>query len=81
MLFPLQLAARGQLVEYEITSEDGPPHERSFAVTASVAGEVVGRGVGRTKKAAEQEAALEALVELGFAERIGLTEVRIILAA
>jgi ribonuclease-3 len=56
-----QLAARGQLVEYEITSEDGPPHERSFAVTASVAGEVVGRGVGRTKKAAEQEAARIAL--------------------
>lgn len=56
-----QLAAHGQLVEYEITSEDGPPHERSFAVTASVGGEVVGKGVGRTKKAAEQEAARAAL--------------------
>lgn len=56
-----QLAARGQLVEYAITSEDGPPHERSFTVTASVAGEIVGEGVGRTKKAAEQEAARIAL--------------------
>ena len=56
-----QLAARGQLVEYEITSEDGPPHEKTFAVTASVAGEVVGEGTGRTKKAAEQEAARLAL--------------------
>ena len=56
-----QLAARGQLVEYEITSEDGPPHEKTFAVTASVAGDVVGEGTGRTKKAAEQEAARVAL--------------------
>ncbi len=56
-----QLAARGQLVEYEITSEQGPPHERTFAVTAIVAGEVVGEGTGRTKKAAEQEAARIAL--------------------
>ena len=56
-----KLAARGQLVDYEITSEQGPPHERTFAVTASVAGEVVGEGTGRTKKAAEQEAARAAL--------------------
>ena len=41
--------------------EDGPPHERTFSVSASVAGEVVGEGVGRTKKAAEQEAARAAL--------------------
>jgi len=56
-----QLAARGQLVEYEITREDGPPHEKTFSVTARVAGEVVGEGTGRTKKAAEQEAARAAL--------------------
>ncbi len=56
-----QLAARGQLVEYEITSEEGPPHEKTFAVTASVGGKVVGKGTGRTKKAAEQEAARLAL--------------------
>jgi len=56
-----QLAAQGQFVEYEIVSEDGPPHERSFAVTASVGGAVVGTGAGRTKKAAEQEAARAAL--------------------
>ncbi len=56
-----QLAARGQMVEYEILSEEGPPHERTFTVTANVAGAVVGRGIGRTKKAAEQEAARTAL--------------------
>ncbi len=56
-----QLAGRGQSVEYVVTSEAGPPHERIFEVAASVDGELVGEGSGRTKKAAEQEAARAAL--------------------
>jgi ribonuclease-3 len=56
-----RLAQRGELVSYRIEAEDGPPHERSFVAVAEVAGELRGRGEGKTKKAAEQEAALEAL--------------------
>ena len=56
-----RLARRSELVNYRIESEDGPPHERSFVAVAEVRGEAIGRGSGRTKKQAEQEAASEAL--------------------
>ena len=56
-----RLARRGTVVVYRIESEQGPAHERSFVAVAEVEGAVLGRGEGRTKKAAEQEAALEAL--------------------
>jgi ribonuclease-3 len=58
-------AARdGARVRYEVTDESGPPHDRLFEVAASVNGEVLGRGVGRSKKSAEQAAAEEALTTL-----------------
>ena len=56
-----RLARRSELVTYRIESEEGPPHERSFVAVAEVRGEPIGRGAGRTKKSAEQEAASEAL--------------------
>jgi ribonuclease-3 len=56
-----RLARRGEVVAYRIDSEQGPPHERSFVAVAEVAGRELGRGGGRTKKAAEQEAARQAL--------------------
>lgn len=59
-----RLARDGGRVRYEVTDEDGPPHDRSFEVSASVDGEVVGTGTGRSKKAAEQAAAAEALERL-----------------
>ncbi len=59
-----QLAARGELVEYEVTAELGPPHERTFEVCASVQGSELGQGTGRSKKAAEQAAARRALESL-----------------
>ena len=46
-------------------SAEGPPHERHFTCAAVVDGEQLGMGEGRSKKAAEQEAAREALVRLG----------------
>ena len=58
-----RLAREGARVSYEVTSEDGPPHDRVFEVAASVSGEIVGYGSGRSKKAAEQAAAEEALAE------------------
>lgn len=56
-----RLARRAEVVDYEIESEDGPPHDRRFVALAMVGGATLGRGEGRTKKAAEQEAAERAL--------------------
>ena len=58
------LARRGDTVDYTVTDETGPPHNRTFEVAATVNGDVVGRGAGRSKKDAEQAAARAALHEL-----------------
>jgi ribonuclease-3 len=55
------LARRGEIVDYEVVSEDGPPHDRTFEVVALVHGDEIGRGSGRSKKDAEQSAAERAL--------------------
>lgn len=59
------LARNGDKVVYEVTAEDGPPHDRTFEVAAMVGDREVGRGTGRSKKAAEQVAAEAALEKLG----------------
>jgi ribonuclease-3 len=59
-----RLARDGARVTYDVTGEAGPPHDRRFEVDARVNGQVIGRGSGRSKKAAEQEAAAEALDHL-----------------
>ncbi len=59
-----QLARRGVLVCYSVLEEQGPPHDRTFQVSASIEGVEVGRGIGRSKKDAEQEAAQAALEAL-----------------
>ena len=59
-----RLARRAELVDYRTVAEQGPAHERSFVVVAEVAGQELGRGEGKTKKGAEQEAALQALTAL-----------------
>ena len=56
-----RLARRAEVVAYRTVAEEGPAHDRSFIAVAEVAGEELGRGAGKTKKAAEQEAALHAL--------------------
>ena len=56
-----RLARRAEVVVYLTVSEEGPAHDRRFVAVAEVAGEELGRGEGKTKKAAEQEAALHAL--------------------
>jgi ribonuclease III len=60
-----RVARTGGRVRYEVTSEEGPPHDRSFEVGVTIDGELVGAGGGRSKKAAEQAAAAEALERLG----------------
>jgi ribonuclease-3 len=56
-----ELAARmfGELPRYEL-SEDGPEHQKVFTAAVALGSEVRGRGAGRTKKEAEQNAAQEA---------------------
>jgi ribonuclease-3 len=56
-----RLARRAEIVTYRPVSEEGPAHDRSFIAVAEVEGEELGRGEGKTKKSAEQEAALHAL--------------------
>ncbi len=59
-----RLARRGALVSYEVVDEQGPPHDRTFSISATIDGIEIGRGTGRSKKDAEQEAAQVALEEL-----------------
>jgi ribonuclease-3 len=57
-----QLQARqGGRAEYIVASEEGPDHQKLFTVEVMIDGESVARGVGLTKKAAEQAAARHAL--------------------
>lgn len=49
---------------YELVDEHGPEHDKSFVVEVLMEGNCIGRGSGRTKKAAEQQAAYEALLML-----------------
>jgi ribonuclease III len=55
------LARRGEEVDYVVSNEEGPPHQRTYTVAARVSGRELGRGRGRSKKHAEQEAAREAV--------------------
>jgi ribonuclease III len=59
-----RLARRGALVSYDVIEEHGPPHDRTFSIVATIGGQEVGRGSGRSKKDAEQEAAHAALEAL-----------------
>jgi ribonuclease-3 len=50
-----------QLPEYRVVSETGPDHQKLFEIELSLKGEIYGRGIGKSKKEAEQKAAKEAL--------------------
>ncbi len=57
---------RGDILEYVTVREEGPAHKREFTVEAHLNGNVIGRGCGSTKRAAEQSAAKEALALFGI---------------
>jgi ribonuclease-3 len=60
-----EVQARGwPLPAYAVIEESGPDHEKVFTVEVRVRGELAGRGIGRTKKGAEQAAAGGALGQL-----------------
>jgi ribonuclease III len=61
------LARDGRAVSYTVLEVDGPPHDRTFTSAAIVDGDQAGVGTGRSKKAAEQEAAKQAFDRLGLA--------------
>ena len=51
--------------DYRLVGEAGPAHDRRFQVSVIVEGQVLGQASGKTKKAAENEAACQALERLG----------------
>jgi ribonuclease III len=59
----LTAATIGAVPVYELTGE-GPDHAKHFTAQVTVAGELLGHGEGRSKKAAEQQAAAEAFATL-----------------
>jgi ribonuclease-3 len=62
-----ELARRGRQVAYTVLDVQGPPHDRVFRCAAMIDGIESGVGTGRSKKAAEQAAAREALDRLATA--------------
>ena len=50
-------------IRYQVISENGPAHDKMFEVEVLVEGQSLGRGQGRSKKLAEQEAAKNAVEE------------------
>ena len=63
----LQEKAQHQDIEvsYQILSEEGPDHNKSFTAGVFLSGDLKGKGVGRTKKEAEQHAARQVLENWG----------------
>ena len=53
-------------LEYVLTGESGPDHDKHFTVEVRLDGNMVGKGGGRSKKEAEQQAAREALKLMGY---------------
>ena len=46
-----------ETLTYVLLKEEEPDHNKSFEVSAMLDGQEIGRGIGRTKKSAEQRAA------------------------
>ena len=58
------LAQNGKRAQYVVTGETGPDHQKLFTVEILIGDQSLARGIGLTKKAAEQAAARQALQEL-----------------
>lgn len=56
----------GEIIEYVLVGETGPDHNKRFEVEVHLNSNVIGKGIGRSKKSAEQEAAREALELMGL---------------
>mgnify|MGYP000995704070 FL=1 len=56
----------GETLSYLLTGESGPDHDKHFMVEVHLNSNVIGKGGGRSKKEAEQQAAREALELMGY---------------
>lgn len=56
----------GEMLEYVLIGESGPDHNKHFVVEVHLNSNVIGKGGGRSKKEAEQQAAREALELMGY---------------
>ena len=55
---------KNQTIAYVLVGETGPDHDKHFTVELTINGQCVGRGVGTSKKRAEQDAARVAFEKL-----------------
>ena len=55
-------------IEYVLLEEKGPEHDKSFVTAVLLDGTVCGKGSGKTKKAAQQKAAYDAVISLKIKE-------------
>lgn len=63
-------AVTKEVLGYQLVSEEGPDHDKTFSVEAVIGDKVIGKGKGRTKKAAEQEAAYCAILKMREANSV-----------
>lgn len=56
----------GENVNYVFVGESGPDHDKVFEMEVCLNSNVIGRGKGKSKKSAEQEAARQALELMGL---------------
>ena len=56
-------------VLYELVGESGPDHNKTFEVDVLLGEKVIGHGIGRTKRKAEQQAAYEAIIKINNSDK------------
>lgn len=55
-----------QRIKYKLSRSEGPDHDKTFFIDVYSGDQVLGSGVGKNKKSAEQAAAKQALVRIGI---------------
>lgn len=55
-----------EIIKYVLTNQSGPDHDKRFSVEVCLNNNIIGKGIGKSKKEAEQQAAKEALVLMGY---------------
>ena len=64
-------AVSSEAPQYNVVSATGPDHDRMFECTVQHGGVELARGSGKSKKAAESEAAMAALIKLRKKKEVG----------
>lgn len=60
----VQSSFKGEQMSYHLIREEGPDHDKKFVVRLFIGEKAFEEGIGRTKKAAEQEAAYKTIITL-----------------